>query len=70
MFLLKVTLKLFHLCIFQVEETSEPDVADTPVGLLAVVSENSTDMIQFDLTSVAIVVEDELALPDWPYHMD
>ncbi len=52
------------ICIFQSEESEEPDISDTPVGILTVVTERSTSPVHFSPASTAIVVEDELVMMD------
>ncbi|KAI1900182.1 hypothetical protein AGOR_G00047370 [Albula goreensis] len=51
---------------FSVEE-NEIDIADTPVAVLTLVTENITDPFHFNPTSTAIVVEDEVILKDLPW---
>ena len=53
------------ICIFQRDESEEPDISDTPVGILTVVTERSTSPVHFSPEShCAIVVEDELVMMD------
>lgn len=48
------------------EESSEPDITDTPVALVGVITESTTCLVHFSPTSTAIVVEDELVMSDIP----
>lgn len=62
----KLTLQLDPLCIFQVDESGEPDITDTPVALVTVVTESTTSPVHFSPASTAIVVEDDLVMSDIP----
>lgn len=46
------------------EESEEPDISDTPVGILTVVTERSTSPVHFSPASTAIAVEEELVMMD------
>lgn len=48
------------------EEFDEPLIAETPVALLTVVSENTTDPVQFSPARIAVVVEDDIIMTDLP----
>lgn len=52
------------------EELGEPDIADTPVGLVMMVTENTAGPICFNVASRAIVVEDDLVMSDIPRFSD
>lgn len=52
------------ICILQ--RDNEPDIADTPVALLTVVSDNATGAVHFNPESISVVVEDEVVLRDLP----
>lgn len=48
------------------EESSEPDITDTPVALVTVVTESTTSPVHLSPASIAIVVEDDLVMSDIP----
>ncbi|KAF6715101.1 hypothetical protein FQA47_007463 [Oryzias melastigma] len=45
----------------EIEESPEPDISNTSVGILTIVNENSTNSVHFSPVSAAVVVEDEIA---------
>lgn len=56
------------VCIFQLED--ELDVADTPVALLTIVTDNATAAVHFSPESVSVVVEDGVFVSDLPFLAD
>lgn len=57
-------------CLLQMEESPEPDISNTSVGILTIV--NSTSPTHFSPVSAAAVVEDELVvgdIPKWLMHL-
>ncbi|KAI3372268.1 hypothetical protein L3Q82_022785, partial [Scortum barcoo] len=50
----------------KVVELPEPDIADTPVGLVTMVTENSTGPVEFSPAIIGIVVEGDLVMSDIP----
>lgn len=65
----KVNVNLF-LCIFQAEETDEPDITDTPVALVMMVTESTSEMVPFTPDSFSIVVEDNMMMMSIPRFSD
>lgn len=65
----KLILLLNPPCIFQAEESDEPDISDTPVGLVTVVNESNTTTspVHFSQASIALVVEDDVVMRDIPW---
>lgn len=49
---------------WNVEESGEPDISDTAVGLVMMVTENTTGPICFNAASTGIVVEDDFVMSD------
>lgn len=62
----KLTLQFDPICIFQAEESDQPDITDTPVALVMVVTESTTSPVHFGPASTAIVVEEDLVMSDIP----
>nr|XP_054590080.1 uncharacterized protein LOC129154312 [Nothobranchius furzeri] len=50
--------------VWNIEESPEPDISNTIVGILTIVNENSTTPMHFSPVSAAVVVEDELVVGD------
>ncbi|XP_054588697.1 uncharacterized protein [Nothobranchius furzeri] len=50
--------------VWNIEESPEPDISNTTVGILTIVNENSTTPMHFSPVSAAVVVEDELVVGD------
>ena len=53
-----------YFCIFQTEESEEPDIEDTPIGIVTMIRERSASPVHFSPVSTAIVVEDEFIMRD------
>lgn len=53
-----------YFCIFQTEESEEPDIGDTPIGIVTMIRERSASPVHFSPVSTAIVVEDEFIMRD------
>ncbi|RVE75561.1 hypothetical protein OJAV_G00000020 [Oryzias javanicus] len=48
--------------VWNIEESPEPDISNTSVGILTIVNENSTNSVHFSPVSAAVVVEDEIVV--------
>lgn len=55
-------------CLLQMEESPEPDISNTSVGILTIV--NSMSPTHFSPVNAAVVVEDELVIGDIPKWAD
>ncbi|XP_056620831.1 uncharacterized protein LOC130434610 isoform X2 [Triplophysa dalaica] len=51
---------------WNVEESDEPGIIDTPVALVTAVTEDTADPVNFSPASICIVVEDDVTMSDIP----